>query len=225
MHDAVPEPLERGFRAAGPNTRRRMTRTYECMFLIDNDLVREDWSSAKAVVTSTLEKYGATIHTARRWDERALAYPIKGRRRATFLLTYFELDGQRSPELRRELEINDGVLRYMMVSADELPETEQEANAAESADDFEVPAPPADSVGTYRPIQTEDDLKEGEGEEGSEDGEKADGEKAEGDGEAKAEGDAAENGAAEKKAEGDAPAAEAAATTTPEAKSTEEESK
>lgn len=176
---------------------------YEGMFLIDNDLVREDWSSAKTVVTSALEKHGATVHTARRWDERALAYPIKGRRRATFLLTYFEIDGDKSPDLRRDLEINDNVLRYLLVGADALPETEKEAAAAEGADDFEVPAPPADSVGSYRPIQTEEDLEEGEGEgEGESEGEKAEGESK--DGESKDGGDGESTG---EKAEGGGEAA------------------
>ncbi|MHC4261334.1 MAG: 30S ribosomal protein S6 [Planctomycetota bacterium] len=167
---------------------------YEGMFVIDNDLVREDWQAAKGLVTSALEKHGATIHTARRWDERALAYPIKGRRRATYLLTYFEIEGDRNNDVARDLEIQDGVLRYLVTSAAEVPEAEVEAHQAEGADDFAVPPPPADSVGTYRPIQVEEEESEEESEEGSED---AEGEAEEG-GEAKAEGEASDAPAAEK---------------------------
>ena len=172
---------------------------YEGMFVIDNDLVREDWQAAKAVVTGTLEKHGAKIHSARRWDERALAYPIKGRRRATYLLSYFEIGGEGNTLVARDLEIQDGVLRYLVTSVAEIPEGEVEAATAESADDFEVPAPPPDSVGSYSPIQGQEE----ESEEGAEGEESSEGEaKAEGEGtEAKSEG-AAET--TETKTEGEA---------------------
>ena len=49
---------------------------YEGMFLLDNDVVRAGWDSAKGAVTETLEKHGGTIRTARRWGERKLARNI-----------------------------------------------------------------------------------------------------------------------------------------------------
>lgn len=144
-----------------------MAYIYEGMFLIDNDLVRSGWESAKGVVTGLLEKHGATVHTARRWDERALAYPIKGKRRATYLLTYFEFDGSQMPMLNRDLEITDGVLRYINLRQDEVPATEREAAGKETEADFVVPEPPADDAGSYRPIQDGSEDEE-EGEEGAE---------------------------------------------------------
>jgi ribosomal protein S6 len=179
---------------------------YEGMFVIDNDLVREDWQAAKAVVTDTLEKHGAKIHSARRWDERALAYPIKGRRRATYLLTYFEIEGERNADVSRSLEIQDGVLRYLITAAAEVPESELEASREESADGFQVPPPPADSVGTYRPLQGDEeeseDSEEGDGEQAGSDkeekGEKSEGEKSEGE---KSSGTPTDGDAGEAKAE------------------------
>lgn len=157
---------------------------YEGMFVIDNDLVREDWQAAKSLVTGTLEKHGAKVHTARRWDERALAYPIKGRRRATYLLTYFEIEGDRNNDVARDLEITDGVLRYLVTSAAAVPEGEAEASQAEQADDFQLPPPPPDSAGRYSPLQgdVEEEDADADGEESSEDADetKADG-SAEGD--------------------------------------------
>lgn len=130
-----------------------MAYIYEGMFLLDNDLVRSGWESAKDIVTQLLQKHGATVHTARRWDERALAYPIKGKRRATFLLTYFEFEGSQMEPLNRDLEITDGVLRYINLRKEEVPADEREAAGKESEADFEVPEPPADDAGAYRPIQ------------------------------------------------------------------------
>ena len=126
------------------------------MFLIDNDLVRADWAAAKAIVTDLLEKHGATVQSARRWDERALAYPIKGRRRATYLLVYYGMEGDGIPGFQRDLEIQDGVLRYLNLRVEALPEGEDELSKAELADDFTVPEPPADDAVDEEPEVIED---------------------------------------------------------------------
>ncbi len=140
-----------------------MAHLFEGMFLIDNDRVRDGWPDAKSVVVQLLEKHGATVHTARRWDERALAYPIRGKRRATFLLSYFEAPGEGLAAMRRDLEINDTVLRFLHLSASEVPQAERDATALESTDDFLVPPPPADDAAPYRVLQSAEDLEEEDG--------------------------------------------------------------
>lgn len=116
------------------------------MVLLDNDVVRSDWKKAKAIVTDTVAKYGGTIKTCRRWDERRLAYPIRRKNRATFYLAYHEMPGDSIPGFRRDLELNERVLRYMMVTTDELPEDEGKLAAEEDGTEYEVPAPPEDDA-------------------------------------------------------------------------------
>lgn len=153
-----------------PDVERRsriLNHLYEGMFLLDNDVVRAGWNDAKTALQGALEKHGAKLRTLRRWDERALAYPIRGKRRGTFLLSYFELPADGMTMLTRDLEIREDLLRYLMLRVDEVPEGEDEAATAELADDFEAPEPPADDVGTYSPLQDGD--PEAEDEEGEED--------------------------------------------------------
>ena len=123
-----------------------MTQIYEGMFLLDNDVVREGWDGAKGLVTGTLRKHGATVLTARRWKERRLAYPIQGRRRATYFLAYYQIPGGSIQAMRREFDLSERVLRYLMLAVDGVPEGESELSAAESAADFIVPPPPADDA-------------------------------------------------------------------------------
>ncbi len=123
-----------------------LNRLYEGMFLVDNDLVREDWSRAKGSVTDLLEKHGAELKTVRRFAERKLAYPIKRRMRGTYILTYFELDGPAFTELYRDLDLSESILRYLMIKAELVPDEELELSEAEKAPDFEVPDPPADDA-------------------------------------------------------------------------------
>lgn len=123
-----------------------MNNLYEGMFLLDNDLVRKDWGAAKAVVTGTLEKHGGEVVSSRRWDERRLAYPIRHKRRGTYLLAYFRAPNEELPNVNRDLELNEGVLRYLLLSVDDVPSAEIELSRAEEADDFRVPPPPDDDA-------------------------------------------------------------------------------
>ena len=123
-----------------------MSRLYETMVLIDNQVVREDWVKAKALITDTFAKHGAKVITSRRWDERRLAYTIAGRRRATFVLSYVEIDSEHTPALRRDFELSERILRYLMLKVDKLPECEVEKAQAELQTDFVVPPPPADDA-------------------------------------------------------------------------------
>jgi small subunit ribosomal protein S6 len=119
---------------------------YEGMFLLDNNVVREDWTKAKEVATGILEKHGASITIARRWAERSLAYTIKKVNRGTYLLAYFEADPGSITIIRRDLELNETVMRYLVLKCEEVPEGEQELHDAELSTDFTVPEPPEDHV-------------------------------------------------------------------------------
>jgi small subunit ribosomal protein S6 len=117
---------------------------YEGMYLVDNDVVREDWNKAKALVTGAVEKHGGKVITARRWGERRLAYPISGKLRATYLLSYFEIDKDALTLMTRDFELSEHVLRYLQLAVDVVPEAEFELAQAEGTADFTVPAPPVD---------------------------------------------------------------------------------
>ena len=143
-----------------------MTQTYEGMFLLDNQVVREDWRKAKGIVTDALKKHGAKVVSARRWDERRLAYPIRRRRRATYCLTYYEMGNAGITALRRDLELNENVLRYLILATESVPANELELAAAEDAAGFVVPAPPPDDAPDAPVARRREDGAEGEGEGG-----------------------------------------------------------
>ena len=130
-----------------------MPQIYEGMFLLDNDLVREGWDQAKAKVTDLIAKHGGSTLTARRWAERKLAYPIKRRTRATYMLCHYELPAEGIPTFVRDLDLSEQVLRYLLLCADDVPAEEQRLHEAEVGSDFVVEAPPSDEVGSYEPLQ------------------------------------------------------------------------
>ncbi len=123
------------------------------MFLLNNQAVRTDWASAKSAVTDLLHKHGAKVLTARRWDERQLAYKIRGCLRATFLLVHYEHQGPGVATVRRDLDIEERILRYLILKVETIPAGEMEASQAELEAGFTVPVPPRDDEVVLTPIE------------------------------------------------------------------------
>lgn len=89
---------------------------YEGMFLLDSARAAKDWDGTQALVSDILARYGAKILIKDRWDERKLAYPVKKQRRGTFLLAYFDAPAPSVAEIRRDLLLTEGVLRFLILT-------------------------------------------------------------------------------------------------------------
>ena len=173
------------------------------MCLLDNREVRKGWESLKDSVSAIFTKHNAKVLSSRRWDERRIAYPMKGQIRATYLLIYMEIETGNIPVLRRDLQFSDSLLRYMITDCPDVPE-----GAYEPEEEFDVSAIPEDDAPEVEAAPAEAAAEEGAAEEGAaEEGKAA--EEGDKDGEAKpADGEA-------KPAEGEAKPAEAATEDTP----------
>lgn len=89
---------------------------YEGMFLLDSGRAAKDWEGTKALVDGVLERYGAKPILRDRWDERKLAYPIKRQKRGTYYLNYFDAPGDAVSQIRRDLTLTEGVLRFLVLA-------------------------------------------------------------------------------------------------------------
>jgi small subunit ribosomal protein S6 len=91
---------------------------YECMFLLDPNKVAGDVPSAAKQLHGLLERNNAEVLASRPWDERRLAYPIKGHKKGLYYLTYFRTEGKNLLNLERDLALNEMVLRYLVLHVD-----------------------------------------------------------------------------------------------------------
>lgn len=98
--------------------------TYQAMFLLDNQEVRKGFNAQRDWVQQTLEKHGLTVKVLRLWGERPLAYPIRGRRRATFILGWLEGSGPAVNKVKREMYLLGPVFRTLFLREDEIPAEE-----------------------------------------------------------------------------------------------------
>ena len=93
-------------------------RTYEGMFLLDAG--GGDFEAACQPIRTVLERGGAELLSAKPWDERRLAYDIKGRKRALYVLTYFSMDPGNLAELERDVQLNEDILRALFLRRDKV---------------------------------------------------------------------------------------------------------
>ncbi len=100
-------------------------RLYEGMFLLDSGRAGKEWDAVQAEMTGLLEKHGSEVVKMGRWDERKLAYEIKGHRRATYMLTYFRAEPTSIDGVRRDCGLSPLVIRNMILAREddhEIPE-------------------------------------------------------------------------------------------------------
>src|SRR5947208_2316282 len=91
---------------------------YECMFLLDTNKVAGDVGTAAKQLHTLLERNHAEVLASRPWDERRLAYPVKGHKKGLYYLTYFRSEGKNLVDLERDCVLNEMILRSMVLRID-----------------------------------------------------------------------------------------------------------
>jgi small subunit ribosomal protein S6 len=91
---------------------------YEGMFILDAGKYGRDQAGVSGQVNKMVEKLGGELLVSRLWEERRLAYPIEGQRKGAYWLTYFRIDGEKIGDLNRQCQLNDNVLRNLVLKVD-----------------------------------------------------------------------------------------------------------
>ena len=94
------------------------TNVYEGMFLLDSNRYARDPNGVSGSIDEIVSKCGGEMLVSRMWSEQRLAYPIEGHRKGTYWLTYFKLDSLQQPALNRACQLNENILRNMVLKVD-----------------------------------------------------------------------------------------------------------
>ena len=78
-----------------------------------------DWDGTSGIVDQLLTKYGAEIVQTEKWDERKLAYEIRGHKRATYYLVYFKAASDVAAKVTADASLNDKIVRMLILTLDE----------------------------------------------------------------------------------------------------------
>ena len=92
---------------------------YEGMFILDPGRYGRDPGGVTQQVADLITQHGGTLLAARLWDERKLAYPIKGQKKGVYWLTYFKMPGDGLTPLERQCEISEDILRKLVLRVDD----------------------------------------------------------------------------------------------------------
>lgn len=93
-------------------------KNYEIMFILSTQLTDEEKKAGVTLIEETLTKAGAVELKTEIWGDRKLAYPIKKKENGYYVLTLFQIDGTKLPEVEAKLNITESILKYMIVRND-----------------------------------------------------------------------------------------------------------
>jgi small subunit ribosomal protein S6 len=95
---------------------------YEGMFLIDAARAGSDWDGIISAIKKILEKFEAEIVSIKKWDDRKLAYDIKGQSRGVYILCYFRVDGQKISDIEKNVQLSEQIMRVLILNAEQMTE-------------------------------------------------------------------------------------------------------
>ena len=132
-------------------------RLYEGMFLVDSALAGSNWDGVNQTIKTILDKADAEIVSIKKWDDRKLAYEIKGKSRGTYILCYFRADGGKIKDIEKSVQLSEQIIRVLVLNAEQMTEedmnketpaaaeTEQAKGSDEDIQDTEE-EPPDDDI-------------------------------------------------------------------------------
>ncbi|MDG2468459.1 MAG: 30S ribosomal protein S6 [Pirellulaceae bacterium] len=95
------------------------TKNYECMFVLDSNRYARDQTGVAKKLDEAIEELGGTVLASRLWNEQKLAFPINGHRKGSYWLMYFSMESTSLTDLNRQYQLNDNVMRHLIISVDE----------------------------------------------------------------------------------------------------------
>jgi small subunit ribosomal protein S6 len=115
---------------------------YEGLFIFDSNRYAREPANVSGQIAAMVQKHGGKVLASRLWEERRLAYPINGQRKGTYWLAYFQIDSSQIEPMRRECQINENILRELMLKIDPRIVEALVAHALASGTETAKPKPP-----------------------------------------------------------------------------------
>ena len=91
---------------------------YECMFIFNANTYAKNPAGVGKTVEEMVKSVDGEILASRLWNEQKLAYPINGHRKGAYWLTYARMESTTISKLNRACQLNDGILRHLVIKID-----------------------------------------------------------------------------------------------------------
>ena len=92
-----------------------MQRDYEILYIVRPDVEEADLPDVTKRVDTLIESLAGNIQKTNVWGKRRLAYEVDHLREGHYVLTDFQIEPGRVPEMEATLKISDSVFRHLIV--------------------------------------------------------------------------------------------------------------
>jgi small subunit ribosomal protein S6 len=111
-----------------------LQRDYEILYIVRPDVEETDLPDVTKRVETLIESLEGNIQRTNVWGKRRLAYEVDHLKEGHYVLTDFQIEPARVPEMEATLKISDTVFRHLIVRKPALkPGTATEVEAAAAA--------------------------------------------------------------------------------------------
>lgn len=93
---------------------------YELLTVVKPNMDTEEVNKIIEKFEETIVNYGGKVLNTDKVGRKKLSYEIQKFRDGFFCIHRIELDESKVAELKRQLKLNDNVLRYMLLTADKV---------------------------------------------------------------------------------------------------------
>lgn len=90
---------------------------YEAMYLFDPTFGGTQ-ENCETEIRRIMGRAEAEMVFCKRWDERRLAFKVKGRKRGVYVLTFFNAHPSKITGIERDVALSENVLRVLVLRAD-----------------------------------------------------------------------------------------------------------
>lgn len=97
-----------------------MVRTYEALVILKAAGTDQDIARSASQLEEQVKKLGGTLETSRPMGRRRLAFRILRQTEGYYHLVRFRAPTEQVAELERLLRLNDSIVRFIILSEDEL---------------------------------------------------------------------------------------------------------
>ena len=95
---------------------------YEAMYILSATLSDDARQKALDKITAGITKRSGEVHKIFDQGRRKLAYEMEKRREGHYYLVYFSVSGASMPEMWRDYHLNEDLIRFLTLRADNVPE-------------------------------------------------------------------------------------------------------
>ncbi len=110
-----------------------MTRGYEALFILKTTGSEQDTAKTASQAETLVKKFDGAIEHSQSMGRRRLAFRIGRQTEGFYHVVRFAAPPERVRELERQLRLQEGILRFMVVSQDETRAPEPAVAAAQAS--------------------------------------------------------------------------------------------